>query len=356
MIEIVKDKVNESIVRDEIVIEQSIPIPTTFTQIPVKQSIAKKRSLIDQIKDKLEDQDFNQKVAVAITVVLEMYRVLVSSFLVLFVPQKCGDHVCSLSENMVLENHLYSAGLVFNFITMASFLAMYTLEVKRENKLITYLEVNKSVPSDNNSVAKVLEGLSADKRDSIWTLDKYYQYSGLASIGLFSINTILSGFVVYTYYLDSQTTSTYITNILFMLTKMADVYSTVNTEKNIFYSAYMKGKVQYNDVDPDKVLLSQNKVLLSQNKVLLSQNKVLLLQDKIEDNVIIDIKIEETGIDNVIEETGIDNVIEETGIDNVIEEVDNVVEDSNSKIIVTVYDISSNPSSSNDLQNLDSLV
>ena len=336
MIETVKDEsivevkdevVNESIVveiKDEIVIEKSIP---TFTQIPVKQSIAKKRSLIDQIKEKLEDQDFNQKVAVAITVVLEMYRVLVSSFLVLFVPQKCDDHVCTLSENMVLENHLYSAGLVFNFITMASFLAMYTLEVKRENRLITYLEVNKSVASDNSSVAKVLDGLSADKRDSIWALDKYYQYAGLASIGLFSINTILSGFVVYTYYLDSQTTSTYITNILFMLTKMADVYSTVNTEKNIFYSAYMKGKVQYNDVDPDKVLL------------LLSQDKIDVIED-IKIDVIEDIKIEETGIDNVIEEIK-DTVIED---------------DSNSKIIVTVYDISSNPSSSNDLQNLDSQV
>ena len=320
MIETVKDEI-----RDEIVIEQSISISIpTFTQIPVKQSIAKKRSLIDHIKDKLEDQDFNQKVAVAITVVLEMYRVLVSSFLVLFVPQKCGDHVCSLSENMVLENHLYSAGLVFNFITMASFLAMYTLEVKRENRLITYLEVNKSVPSDNNSVAKVLEGLSADKRDSIWALDKYYQYSGLASIGLFSINTILSGFVVYTYYLDSQTTSTYITNILFMLTKMADVYSTVNTEKNIFYSAYMKGKVQYNDVDPDKFLLLQDIKIEAGIK----EDNVI---EEIKDNVIIDIKIEENVIDNVIEE-------------------------ESNKIIVTVYDISSNPSSSNDLQNLDSQV
>jgi hypothetical protein len=217
---------------------------------------------------------------------------------------------------------------------MASFLAMYTLEVKRENRLITYLEVNKSVASDNSSVAKVLEGLSADKRDSIWALDKYYQYAGLASIGLFSINTILSGFVVYTYYLDSQTTSTYITNILFMLTKMADVYSTVNTEKNIFYSAYMKGKVQYNDVDPDKVLLSQNKVLLLQN---------------IEDNVIEEIKIEETK-DNVIIDIKIEDKEEAEEVDNVIED------DSNTKIIVTVYDISSNPSSSNDLQNLDSLV
>ena len=107
-----------------------------------------------------------------------------------------------------------------------------------------------------------------------------------------------------------------------MLTKMADVYSTVNTEKNIFYSAYMKGKVQYNDVDPDKVLLSQDK------------------ERGIE---------EETGIEDIKIEK--DNVIIDIKVDNNV-----VEEESNSKIIVTVYDISSNPSSSNDLQNLDSQV
>ena len=75
---------------------------------------------------------------------------------------------------------------------------------------------------------------------------------------MFAFNTILSGFVVYEYYLDNQTTSTYITNILFMITKLADVYSTVNTEQNIFYSAYMKGKIQFNDVDPNKRILIEN--------------------------------------------------------------------------------------------------
>jgi hypothetical protein len=138
---------------------------------------------------------------------------------------------------------------------MASFLAMYTFEIKRENRLITYLEVNKSVASDNNSVGTALEKLPKEKRDSIWQLDKYYMYSGRASIVMFIVNTILSGFVVYEYYLDSQTTSTYITNILFMVTKLADVYANVNTERNVFYSAYMKGKIQYNDVDPNKLLL-----------------------------------------------------------------------------------------------------
>ena len=67
---------------------------------------------------------------------------------------------------------------------------------------------------------------------------------------------MLSGFVVYQYYLDTQTTTTFVTNIVVMITKLGDVYTTVNTEKNIFYSAYLKGKVQFNDVDPDKHLIN----------------------------------------------------------------------------------------------------
>jgi hypothetical protein len=220
---------------------------TKIVSLPLK-----KPSVFRCVKEKLGDQDFMQKVGMAPVVALEMYRVIVSSFLVLFVPQKCDDHVCTLSENMVLEHDLYNAGLVFNFLTMAAFLAMYILEVKRENRLITYLDVNKSVPMDNASVGLALDKLSVDKRDSIWALDKYYIYSGWTAIIMFIINTILSGFVVYEYYLDSQTTSTYITNILFMVTKLGDVYANVNTEKNVFYSAYLKGKIQYNDVDPDK--------------------------------------------------------------------------------------------------------
>ena len=196
---------------------------------------------------------------------------------------------------------------------MASFLAMYTFEIKRENRLITYLEVNKSVASDNNSVGTALEKLPQDKRDSIWKLDKYYMYSGRASIVMFIINTILSGFVVYEYYLDSQTTSTYITNILFMVTKLADVYANVNTEKNVFYSAYMKGKIQYNDVDPNKLLLLPG------------------ISPPISDEV------KEKKDEEVREELTV-----ETGYR----------EEEDSKIIVTIHDINSPTSSSNDLQGL----
>jgi cytochrome b subunit of formate dehydrogenase len=210
-------------------------------------------NIVKKIQDFASNQDNNQKINVAISVALELYRVLVSSLLILFVPQDCHGHLCTLTENMETNSQIYTTGLFFNFATMFVFLVMYTLEVKRENRLITYLDVNKSTPCDNASVGEVLQKLPSEKQNSIIVLDMYYQKAAYVAMVSFVINSIISGIVVYQYSLGNQTTTTIITNILFMVSKMSDVYLTVNTEKNVFYSAYLKGKIQYNDVDPDKI-------------------------------------------------------------------------------------------------------
>jgi len=141
---------------------------------------------------------------------------------------------------------------------MFSFLILYFVEVKRENKLITYLEVNRFTPVDNESVGTALENLATDKKQQIWNYDGYYQKAGYLSTFAFIINAGLSSYVVYSHYLDNKTVTVYLTNLLFMGLKVADVFSTVNTKKNIFYSAYLKNKVQFNDVDPDKLIDNSN--------------------------------------------------------------------------------------------------
>ena len=219
------------------------------------------------IFNKLNDQDFMQKINVATSFAVELYRTMVSSFLILFVPQNCDGHICSLSENMTLENPLYTAGLVSNFFTMSSCLLMYYIEIKRENRLITYLEVNKNKPTDNDSVGIVLNSISIERKNNILYLDKYYQRIGYTTMVCFTLNSILSGIIVYEYYLDNQTTTTFITNLLFMVMKLADVYSTVHTEQNIFYSAYLKSKVQFNDIDPNKVIELKEEQKVEEQKV-----------------------------------------------------------------------------------------
>lgn len=207
----------------------------------------------DENKPVTEDQDFKQKINVAGILVLELYRVLMGAFLTVFVPQKCGDDICTVSENVNREDILTRIAVAFNALTMASFLFLYYIEVKRENKLITYLEVNRFCSVDNDSVGKALEKLEISKKESILGYDIYYQNVGKLCTYIFGINSVLSSIIVYSHYLDSKTITVYLTNLLFMSSKVYDVYNTVNTKPNVFYSAYLKDKVQFNDVDPDKV-------------------------------------------------------------------------------------------------------
>ena len=217
-------------------------------------------SRLQRLQTTLADQDNHQKLTATISVTLELYRVLVSSLLILFVPQSCHGHVCTLEENMETESHVYTGGLAVNFVTMFAFLILYSIEIKRENKLIAYLDVNPTKPTDNPSVGHALQRLPEEKRNIILALDKYYQHAAYVAMICFVTNAILSGIIVYDYSLGNQTTTTIITNILFMVMKLMDVYTIVNTEENIFYSAYLKGKVQFNDVDPDKQIVEMQPV------------------------------------------------------------------------------------------------
>jgi len=200
----------------------------------------------------VSEQNFKQKIGIIPIILFELYKVMVSSFLILFSPQKCGDHICSLDENLESSDLIYSIGLAMNFITMGSFLVFYAIEIKRENKLITYLEVNETLPTNSASVGIALEKLPIQKRNSLYLLNRWYQRSGWFVLSMFIINTGLSAYIVHGYYSDNQTLSTFITSVLFMVGKLSDIYFIVSTEKNVFYSSYLKSKIQYNDVDPDK--------------------------------------------------------------------------------------------------------
>lgn len=204
---------------------------------------------LQKINEKFEDQDFMQRNTVLLTVLTEIYRLLSSSLLILFVPQNCNGHVCSLEENMKGDNSFYYVALSFNFLTLLSFLGVYSIEVIRENRLIKYLDVNTKMPNDSDGVEKRLELLPNDKKNKIISIDQKYQISGYVSIFIFIVNVIFSSIVVNEYYLSNQTTTTMITNVLLMLSKIISIYSVANTKKNVFYSAYLKTNVQYNDVD-----------------------------------------------------------------------------------------------------------
>ena len=209
-------------------------------------------SIIEITKNKYElDQDTMQRFSVIIQFILEMYRVITSSLLILFVPQLCNDHICTISENLVFETNIYNTALCFNFISMFVLVIMYYLELVRENRLIKYLNVNSDIANDNETVGQRIQLLSLTKQNKIFVINKYYKYVFYIVIIVYVLNIFLSLSIVINFYAGSQTISTFITYILFMASKLNSVYGIISTKKNICFSAYMKTNVQYNDIDND---------------------------------------------------------------------------------------------------------
>ena len=178
------------------------------TQMVKRNSI---KELSENIQTIVSDQDFKQKSAVYVSFVLELYRVLMGSMLLMFVPQKCDDHICDMFENTTVVPEVYNTAIALNAYALVCFLIMYIVEIKRENKLINYLEVDKHFAFDNESVGEALVKLPANKKESILAYDGYYLHSGYLALSAFALNAGVSGYVVYTNYLDDKTFTVYLT-------------------------------------------------------------------------------------------------------------------------------------------------
>ena len=201
------------------------------------------------------DQDFKQKVNMYISFITEVQRALMGSFLILFVPQKCGDHICGMGDNISTGNNLIDSAFGFNIIVCTLILHMYYAEIRRETKMIDYLHINPELPRDNDAVGDALVKLPEHNRDAIWWWDNYYKRSGQVAMLGYIVNMVLSGIVILKdHYLDDKTLTVFITNGLFMGLKLIDTQTITATDKNIFLSAYLTRRIQYNDVDPDKMI------------------------------------------------------------------------------------------------------
>jgi len=242
---------------------EEVQISVKSVTNPTKSS--KRTSFIDDLKEiqtTVSGQDFQQKSNSYIVFTLEMYRVLMGTLLLLFVPQKCGDDLCNMSQILSNPDAKYVGNICMNAATFMAFLLMYVVELRRENKMISYLEVNKEFPSDNDAVGEALLLLPEDKRKVILNLDGSYQTACYIAAFFYIANTIYSGLTIYDNFYDSKTTTVFVTNLLFLVGKLVDVYGLANTETNIFYSAYLKEKVQYNYADPDKITQEERVVEL----------------------------------------------------------------------------------------------
>jgi hypothetical protein len=217
-------------------------------------------------------QDCQQRVLMGIECIIELYRVVIGTCLIWFIPHSCGSEPNStpnLDQDQPcgwLQSGVPSYAIYLNLITLGSFLVLYGIEVYRENTLISYLEVTPLLGTDNASVGEIVAKLDAKKRKKLYRIDTVYFGVGGFCMCAFGANSIFSGIVLLDH-IDNKTISTFVTDILFMMTKLYRIYYVINTEKNIFYSAYMTTFVQFNDLDPMERVLQEKRDLESEDCV-----------------------------------------------------------------------------------------
>ena len=231
----------------------------TLSQINLSQTVCciRRQSILFRfiskiynfIMDNFNNQETYQRYNAITSILIELFRVITSSLMILFVPQKCGEDICTLQQTIEYNNGINGVGLIVNFITLGSFMILYWIEMWRENRLIKYLDVNPNMPTDPEYISNIMHILPEEKTNKILTSSKYYRYFTYFTIMVYIINACISGIIINRAYLSNQTYATFITYVLFMISKLTNAYTVVNTGDNIYYSAYLKTNVQFNDID-----------------------------------------------------------------------------------------------------------
>ncbi len=208
--------------------------------------------------------DNKQRLMTSLLMCLEFYKILMATFLVLFVPQKCNDEVCTVTENFLKRDTVHFAALISNFITFGSVLYFYVIETKRENWCIQYLDIDLSKPNDY--LDGEIEAYPKYKKQ-MNQLNKKYLKSMYASSSLLIINFGLSGTAIGFDYVGTNTVTTMLSFFLLLSSKLYSAYvtGTESVKKERALSAYMKMPKTYNTIDEDYRIadIKTNNILIS---------------------------------------------------------------------------------------------
>jgi hypothetical protein len=195
--------------------------------------------------------DNKERIKIAILFLLQSYKVVMGSMLVVFVPRQCDKDICSFNDNINNTEPLNVAALSSNFLTILFFLMIYIVELRRENFCVQNFDINHDV-GDNN-LAIVLQDKPKLLQDLHFYNKLYYRVTA-ATAFVYVGNFILSDIVLYndpTFWKAGL--APYFSYILLILMKLYNCYyiSTSSIRENKALSAYMTEFSSFNVIDTD---------------------------------------------------------------------------------------------------------
>jgi cytochrome b subunit of formate dehydrogenase len=191
------------------------------------------------------------KLVTPLTILIEAYRIFNGTLLVIFVPGVCGEKACLPSQNFENGSMLYRVNCGVNAATLLVFLMLYAVEIRREYKISHYLRVNPELPSDALTLKAAFEKLSEERQKKIHLFDRQYHGIIIVTIVMFLVNTILSGYVIITQYGNDKGPTLFATGTVLIASKIYNILTVKSKEG--YTSAYLQGRLQFNDVNPGSV-------------------------------------------------------------------------------------------------------
>ena len=204
----------------------------------------------EEYKHMSKDQDREQMIRVYFLFLIEIFKVAMASFLSMSVIQNCDGEVCSYSENLKRSSKYGEFVVGVNALNIICFAILYFYEFNREMFLIEYLDINKK--QGDYHLPNVINDYPEIKAKLI-RYNRLYYNSTKCLLLLTGINWITSGILVFKSFYSFKTITSYLTNILLIITKLSDSYSISKESFRHTYglSAYIKEYTSFNVIDKD---------------------------------------------------------------------------------------------------------
>ncbi len=194
--------------------------------------------------------DNKQRLTTAFLFILESYKIIMGTFLTIFVPQECNQETCTILQNIQNNTVLHRIATISNLISFIVFIAFYSIELKRENWCIKYLDIDDNKASNNLDTE--IESYK-DIKINMNKINKHYKIITSICIGTQIINISLSVADILHQFNGISTITPLLSYVILIAIKLIMsfniAYSSLKDERA--YSSFMKISKTYNTIDDD---------------------------------------------------------------------------------------------------------
>ena len=196
--------------------------------------------------------DTKQRIKVTGIFFLQSYKILTGTMLSIFLPQKCDNEMCSLTDNYNNSEVYHRVVFSWNCFAAFMFTCSYLIELYREEWCVKYLDIDNNYP-DNSLKSIIIQDKQLDKKMD--QLNLYYYRTLCVNTSVYFVNMLLTLKMMNDSYYNNSTLSCFVSFSLLVMTKLYNslnvAYNSVKYDKMM--SAYMSEFVSYNVLDDDYV-------------------------------------------------------------------------------------------------------